>query len=92
MESRVAPTRRPYPASTLVMMGLAVVSGLSLLDWSGSGVAKPVWMFALPILCGIAGSLLALRKGAFSWATASAVLGLSLLPILIICTTLIAGP
>lgn len=92
MESRVAPTRRPYPASTLVMMGLAVVFGLSLLDWSGSGVAKPVWMFALPILCGIAGSLLALRKGAFSWATASAVLGLSLLPILIICTTLIAGP
>ncbi|MCW4465118.1 hypothetical protein OK351_06330 [Glutamicibacter sp. MNS18] len=92
MEPRVEQRQRLYPIPTTVMMGLALVFALGLVDWTGNGVAKPIWMFAVPILCGAAGSLLALAKGAYGWATASAVLGLSLLPVLIILTTLISGP
>lgn len=92
MEPRVVQRQRPYPVATVVLMGLSLVFGLSLLDWTGSGTAKPIWMFALPILCGAAGSLLALRKGSYAWATASAVLGLSLLPVIIVFTTVFAGP
>lgn len=92
MEPRVEQRQRPYPIPTLVMMVLSLVFALSLLDWTGSGIAKPIWMFALPILFGAAGALLALYKGAYTWATASAVLGLSLLPVLIFFTTIISGP
>lgn len=92
MEPNVEQRQRPLPVPTLAMMALALVFAVALIDWAGNGVAKPVWMFAMPILCGAAGSLLALAKGAFSWATASAVLGLSLLPILIVLTTIISGP
>lgn len=92
MEPRVEQRQRLYPVPTMVMMGMALVIALSLVDWAGTGIAKPVWMFAMPILCGVAGSLLALAKGAYGWATASAVLGLSLLPVLIVLTTIIGGP
>jgi len=91
MEPRAESRHSQYPAPTLVVMACALLSALALVDWGGVGTSRPAWMFALPILFGAAGSLMALARGAYSWATASAVLGLSLLPLLIIATTIIEG-
>ncbi|WP_346921987.1 hypothetical protein [Glutamicibacter creatinolyticus] len=91
MEERVALRQTPYPIPTLVMMGSALLVALMSVDWTGSGQERPIWVFLLPPIFGSVGSLLGLARRDYSWATASAILGLGLLPMPIILTLLVDG-
>lgn len=73
-------------------MALVLLSLLALFDWTGSGVAKPIWMFALPLAFGILGGIAAWRRRAVLWAVLSLAFGAWSLPIMLWMGTLILGP
>lgn len=87
---QAAPTNRPF--ATWGLMALAAIIVLLLPDGTGSGNLRPVWVFLIPILLGLAGAALALKRGHLWWAVGSALWGFVLLQALIVATTLISGP
>lgn len=58
MQNTAGKTAVRCPGWTLIMMPLALASLLVLVDWNGTGVAKPLWMFALLLAFGAAGGIL----------------------------------
>ena len=74
------------------MMALALALLLVLVDWNGTGVAKPLWMFAFPLAFGAAGGIVAAVKKAHGWAAVSAGFRIILLPIMTTAITLFQGP
>jgi hypothetical protein len=84
--------RTTRPVATWVLMLLSVVVVFLLPDWTGTGVPRPLWALAIPILLGLTGALLALRGRHPWWAAASALWGFILIQVLVISVTLISGP
>ncbi|BBE23727.1 hypothetical protein MN0502_26100 [Arthrobacter sp. MN05-02] len=84
--------RATRPIATWVLMLLAAVVVLILPDWAGTGSPRPTWVFAIPILLGLAGAALALRGRHPWWAAASALWGVVLIQVLVVIITLISGP
>lgn len=82
----------PCPKWTMVMLGLTLVAMLALVDWTNSGVAKPLWMFFLPMAFGVAGGVIAATKKAYGWAAISAIFGIVSFQILNVVITLLQGP
>lgn len=82
--------RRPF--WPLMLIGLAIFSTLALVDWNNTGMAKPVWMFFLPVAFGVLGGVIAFRNRAYTLACVSALLGLIALPLLNFVITLTCGP
>ncbi|MDO5737144.1 MAG: hypothetical protein Q4P15_11790 [Propionibacteriaceae bacterium] len=78
--------------TTWLWMVLAALSGMDLLDWDGTGIAKPLWAFALPSVLGLIGLVAALVIRQVGWAIVSPVWGLALVPLLIFVVTIISGP
>lgn len=76
----------------MIMLGLVVVSMLALVDWKNTGVAKPFWMFFLPMAFGVAGSVVAVSKKAYGWALISAIFGIVAIQIMNVVITLLQGP
>lgn len=74
----------PAPAAACLVLTLAATAALP--DWSGSGVARPLWALLLPAALGLAGAGLALR------ARRPAAGGLGAGPALIVVTTIVSGP
>ncbi|MHC6176609.1 hypothetical protein [Glutamicibacter sp. X7] len=73
-------------------MALVLLSMLALVDWTGTGVAKPLWMFFLPIAFGLVGGIIAMVKRAYLWAVISIALGILSLQIMNVVITLLQGP
>ena len=92
MQNTAGKTAVRCPGWTLVMMALALASLLVLVDWTGTGVAKPLWMFAFPLAFGAAGGIVAAVKKAHGWAAVSAGFRIILLPIMTTAITLFQGP
>ena len=86
-----SPTLR-RPVATWVLMALSLINTLLLLDWTGTGVPKPLWFMVLPSLLGFAGTGFALRARRGGWALASGVWGVMMVPTLVVAVTLISGP
>ncbi len=84
--------RTDKPISTWVLMLVAVIVVLLLPDWGGSGSPRPIWVFAVPVLLGLIGAVLALRSRHPWWAAASALWGFVLIQVLIVVITVISGP
>ena len=80
------------PVATWVLMFLAAAVTLLFPDWTGSGSARPLWIFAFPIVLGLAGAGLAARSSHFWWALLSACWGFFLIQGLVVAATLIGGP
>ncbi|MGX1591084.1 hypothetical protein ACWICO_08190 [Glutamicibacter sp. NPDC055491] len=80
------------PLWTWVMMGLALASALALVDWNGSGEAKPLWMFFLPSAFGLAGGIIATAKKSYGWGLISVALGVLAVQLLALGVTLVQGP
>jgi hypothetical protein len=59
VEEASAPSR---PVTTWALMFLAAVVIVLLLDWTGSGALRPLWLFSVPVLLGIVGAVLALKQ------------------------------
>lgn len=89
VEEASVPSR---PVTTWVLMFLAAVVVLLLPDWTGSGALRPLWLFSVPVLLGVAGAVFALKAGHLWWAVIAALWGFLLIQALIIATTLISGP
>ena len=92
MQNTAGKTAVRCPGWTLIMMVLALAALLVLVDWNGTGVAKPLWMFALPLAFGAAGGILAAVKKAHGWAAVSVGFGIFLLPLMNTTMTLFQGP
>ena len=73
-------------------MFFAVVFILLLPDWAGTGDARPIWLFAFPIVLGLVGSGLAAQSGHFWWALISAFWSFFLIQATVIVLTLVGGP
>jgi hypothetical protein len=73
-------------------MLVAVIVVLLLPDWGESGSPRPIWVFAVPVLLGLIGAVLALRSRHPWWAAASALWGFVLIQVLIVVITVISGP
>ncbi|GAA1407985.1 hypothetical protein AUR04nite_13290 [Glutamicibacter uratoxydans] len=80
------------PLLCTVMVALVVLSTLALVDWTNSGVARPMWMLFLPLAFGIAGAISAWSKNSLAGVLLSAGLGFIALPALYFTTTLVGGP
>lgn len=48
----------PRPVITWTLMLSAAIVVLLLLDWTGSGVLRPIWIFSAPVLLGLVGAAL----------------------------------
>lgn len=84
--------RAARPITTWVLMLLAAVVVFLLPDWAGTGVPRPIWVFAIPILLGLTGAAFALKGRHPWWAAASALWGFVLIQVLVVTITLISGP
>jgi len=73
-------------------MVIAAVVVLLMPDWTGTGIARPLWLFALPIALGIVGAVVALRTRHPGWALTSAIWGFALIQIVVVVITLVSGP
>jgi len=80
------------PVITWALMALALGVVLFIPDWAGSETNRPLWLFAIPIVLGIAGAGFALRARRVWWALASALWGFALIQLLIVVVTLVGGP
>lgn len=80
----------PAPAAACLVLTLAATAALP--DWSGSGVARPLWALLLPAALGLAGAGLALLARRPGWAAACAAVGFGAVPALIVVTTIVSGP
>lgn len=83
---------RKKPLATWALMFLAVVFILLLPDWAGTGGARPIWLFALPIVSGLVGAGFAAQSGHLWWALISALWGFFLIQATVMVLTLIGGP
>ena len=77
---------------TWVSMLLALASVALFPDWTGSGEARPIWLFAVPIVLGLVGMLIALRSRHYWWAFVSALWGGVLTQGLVVLVTVVEGP
>lgn len=84
--------RTTKPVFTWVLMLLAVIVVLLFPDWTGSGAPRPIWVFAVPVVLGLIGAVLALRARHPWWAVVSALWGFVLIQALVVVITLISGP
>ena len=73
-------------------MGVALATILLLPDWAGTGGARPIWLFALPIVSGLVGAGFAAQSGHLWWALISALWGFFLIQATVMVLTLIGGP
>ena len=90
MENQASAPR--VPAMCALAMALVVLSALMLIDWTNTGVSRPLWMLFLPSAFGIAGIVFALRKNALGWALAAGVLGFAAFPTLYYMVLVVSGP
>ncbi|GAB3537162.1 hypothetical protein GCM10027403_20480 [Arthrobacter tecti] len=77
---------------TWALMAAAVVVVLLLPDWADTGAARPIWLFALPVVLGLVGAGFALAGRHPWWGVLSAVWGFVLIQMLVVITTLVSGP
>ncbi len=91
MNQPVAIPAKKIPVLTLVLMACCLITALLLVDWNGSGSARPLWLLFLPVVLGVAGAVNAVLRRKIFWAVASAALGLFIVQILVVLVTLIAG-
>lgn len=84
--------RTTRPMTTWVLMLLTTAVVLLLPDWSGGGVPRPIWVFAIPILLGLTGAGFALKGGHPWWAATSALWGFVFIQVLVVTITFISGP
>jgi prepilin signal peptidase PulO-like enzyme (type II secretory pathway) len=80
------------PGATWAFMVAALVAVFLLPDWAGTGVPRPLWVFAMPVLLGLIGAGIALKAMHPWWAVLSAVWGFALVQVLIWIITLLSGP
>ncbi|KGJ71920.1 hypothetical protein GY21_18835 [Cryobacterium roopkundense] len=82
--------RRPIVTWSLMSLAVAVVALMP--DWTGSGDARPLWIFAVPVVLGFIGAAFAVRASHPWWAVVSALWGFALIQVLVVMVTLISGP
>ncbi|MHC5557911.1 hypothetical protein [Kocuria sp. U4B] len=71
---------------------VSIALTLALLDWQGTGVAKPLWAFALPAVSGIVGGIAGFRAQKELLGALAVAIGLLSVPVTIFVVGLLYGP
>lgn len=80
--------------ATIAWVSFPVSAALTLvlLDWQGTGVAKPLWAFALPTVSGIVGGIAGFRAQKELLGALAVAVGLLCVPVTIFVVGLLYGP
>ena len=81
-----------WAAANWASMPLAVLAALALIDWEGSGQARPFVMFLAPALLGAAGCFAGVRAGKPGRAAVALLVGVAAVPALMALVLVLYGP
>lgn len=88
------PEKHPRIFATIAWVSFPVSAALALvlLDWQGTGVAKPLWAFVLPTVSGIVGGFAGFRAQKELLGALAVAVGLLCVPVTIFVVGLLHGP
>ena len=88
------PEKQQRLLATIAWVSFPVSTALTLvlLDWQGTGVAKPLWAFALPAVSGIVGGVAGFRAQKQLLGALAVAFGLLCVPVTIFVVGLLSGP
>jgi hypothetical protein len=88
------PETRKRILATIAWASFPVSTALTLmlLDWQGTGVAKPLWTFALPPVSGLVGGIAGFRAQKEILGAVAVAFGLLCVPVAIFVVGLLYGP